>query len=159
MTQHSETPDAAASKTGRDPATAEQRAGSAEARAELAERAAERLAAELRSYGRRIDELGTELAAQAKADRRERRAAAGQQRARVAEPEPSGNAPWYGRSSATGLIVIVAGHTGDPALTDASIPGGWPMVNHGGGWEVDRNPHRVPYSPHPHIPAPTESSQ
>jgi hypothetical protein len=33
-----------------------------------------------------------------------------------------------------------------------SIPGGWPMVNDGRGWSVDRNADRIPYSPHPDIP-------
>ncbi|MBV6695509.1 hypothetical protein [Kitasatospora aureofaciens] len=153
MTQHSETPDAAAGGADRDLPPPVQRVTSAEARAELAERAAERLSAELRRYGKRIDELGTELAAQAAADRRERQAAS---HSAPGEPGPSDNSPWYGRSSATGLTLIVAGHATEPGLADTSIPGGRPMVNHGRGWEVDRGPHRVPYSPHPHIPTATE---
>ncbi|MQS15852.1 hypothetical protein F7Q99_27195 [Streptomyces kaniharaensis] len=154
MTQHFETP--GADRADRDPAATEHRATDAEARAGLADRAAERLSAELRRYGRRIDELGTTLAAQAAADRRERQAAAAH--SAPSEPGPSDNSPWHGRSSATGLTLIVAGHATDPGLADTSIPGGWPMVNHGKGWEVDRGPHRVPYSPHPHIPTPTEGS-
>ncbi|WP_431683703.1 hypothetical protein [Kitasatospora sp. KL5] len=154
-TQHSDTP-GAAGRAGHDPAATEHRATDAEARAGLADRAAERLSAELRRYSQRIDELGTTLAAQAAADRRERKAAT---QSAPSEPEPSDNSPWYGRSSTTGLILIVAGHAADPGLADTSIPGGWPMVNHGKGWEVDRSPLRVPYSPHPHIPTPTEDSR
>ncbi|MFW3477388.1 hypothetical protein [Streptomyces microflavus] len=65
---------------------------------------------------------------------------------------PTETAPWYGRSTASGMTLIVAGYVTNWRMADLSIPGGWPMVNDGRGWSVDRADRRIPYSPHPDIP-------
>ncbi|MFE9461626.1 hypothetical protein [Streptomyces californicus] len=65
---------------------------------------------------------------------------------------PTEAAPWYGRSTANGATLIVAGRETSWHEADLSIPGGWPMVNNGRGWAVDRAARRIPYSPHPDIP-------
>lgn len=70
---------------------------------------------------------------------------------------PRDEKPTYGRSAETGLILIVAGHANNPELTDRSIVGGWPMINHGQGWQTDKTtPSRAPYAPHPRLPADDE---
>jgi hypothetical protein len=66
--------------------------------------------------------------------------------------EPTEAAPWFGRSTANGQTLVVAGCATSRRAADMSIPGGWPMVNDGRGWSVDRNADRIPYSPHPDIP-------
>ncbi|ACX71166.1 hypothetical protein pZL12.89 [Streptomyces phage ZL12] len=66
---------------------------------------------------------------------------------------PTESAPWFGRSTASGEVLIVAGYPTDWRRADASIPGGFPMVNDGQGWRDDRAAHRTPYSPHPTVPA------
>ncbi|WP_411147416.1 hypothetical protein [Streptomyces sp. A30] len=63
---------------------------------------------------------------------------------------PRTDRPWYGRTTASGHIVTVAGRTVD---VDEAISGGHPMRNQGDGWEIDNAPERVPYSPHPDRPA------
>lgn len=67
--------------------------------------------------------------------------------------DPTAEAPWYGRSAATGETLIVSGYPTDWRRADRSIPGGWPMVNDGRGWRVDSDPRRTPYSPHPEVAA------
>ena len=66
--------------------------------------------------------------------------------------DPTEVEPWYGRSTASGQTLVVAGYETRWHEADMSIPGGWPMVNDGRGWCVDRDAHRIPYSPHPDIP-------
>ncbi|ONI48655.1 hypothetical protein DDV98_28890 [Streptomyces sp. IB2014 011-12] len=68
--------------------------------------------------------------------------------------DPTEGAPWFGRSTASGEVLIVAGYPGDWRRADASIPGGFPMVNDGQGWRVDHAAHRTPYSPHPEVQKP-----
>ncbi|WP_143651693.1 hypothetical protein [Streptomyces sp. SS07] len=70
---------------------------------------------------------------------------------------PTESAPWFGRSTANGEVLIVAGYPTDWRRADASIPGGFPMVNDGRGWRDDRAAHRTPYSPHPTVP--TDAAQ
>ncbi|WP_141662949.1 hypothetical protein [Streptomyces sp. Wb2n-11] len=65
---------------------------------------------------------------------------------------PTEAAPWYGRSTANGQTLVVAGSPTHWHQADMSIPGGWPMVNDGRGWQDDRDARRIPYSPHPDIP-------
>ncbi|MFJ5926489.1 hypothetical protein ACIQF6_28190 [Kitasatospora sp. NPDC092948] len=55
----------------------------------------------------------------------------------------------YGRSSASGRVLTVAGYEHSASNVDLSIPGGWPMVDHGDGWERDLSPERTGYSPSP----------
>ncbi|MGW4803034.1 hypothetical protein [Kitasatospora sp. NPDC004272] len=57
--------------------------------------------------------------------------------------------PQYGRDAASGRVLTVSGAEHSTAEADRSIPGGWPMVNHGRGWERDRDPMRIGYSPYP----------
>jgi hypothetical protein len=50
-------------------------------------------------------------------------------------PGPSPEVPWWGRRSASELVIIVAGYASNRQVTEWALPDGQLMINDGGGWK------------------------
>ena len=64
-------------------------------------------------------------------------------------PGPSPEVPWWGRRSASELVIIVAGYASNRQVTELALPDGQLMINDGGGWEEVKN-HGIPHQQHVH---------